>query len=92
MGLEKNHLLGIASAWPNTKFRYLLSTTGPFEASDSSEMARIVQQNRSSPGGAITFQLLRRSLNRHVANVVAKKDAKKALSPPFRYASIKLPL
>ncbi|GFX37229.1 hypothetical protein TNCV_995041 [Trichonephila clavipes] len=34
MELERNHLLGIASAWPNTKFRSLLSTTGPFEASD----------------------------------------------------------
>ncbi|GFX19325.1 hypothetical protein TNCV_3014641 [Trichonephila clavipes] len=34
VGLEKNHLLGDASAWPNTKFRSLLSTTGPFEASD----------------------------------------------------------
>ncbi|GFS76234.1 histone-lysine N-methyltransferase SETMAR [Trichonephila clavipes] len=32
--LERNQLLGVASAWPNTKFRYLLSTTGPFEASD----------------------------------------------------------
>ncbi|GFT44713.1 histone-lysine N-methyltransferase SETMAR [Trichonephila clavipes] len=34
VGLEKNPLLGVASAWPNTKFRYLLSTTGPFKASD----------------------------------------------------------
>ncbi|GFX23659.1 hypothetical protein TNCV_3596011 [Trichonephila clavipes] len=34
MGLERNHLLGVASAWPNTKFKSLLSTTGPFEASD----------------------------------------------------------
>ncbi|GFU14699.1 hypothetical protein TNCV_3607761, partial [Trichonephila clavipes] len=34
VGLERNHLLGDASAWPNTKFRSLLSTTGPFEASD----------------------------------------------------------
>ncbi|GFW36492.1 hypothetical protein TNCV_1344531 [Trichonephila clavipes] len=32
--LEGNHLIGVASAWPNTKFRSLLSTTGPFEASD----------------------------------------------------------
>ncbi|GFW94425.1 hypothetical protein TNCV_2701461 [Trichonephila clavipes] len=39
MGLEKNHLLGVASAWPNTKFRSLLSTTGPFEASDWPELA-----------------------------------------------------
>ncbi|GFU45228.1 putative DD34D transposase [Trichonephila clavipes] len=31
--LEMNHLLGVASAWPNTKFKYLLSTIGPFEAS-----------------------------------------------------------
>ncbi|GFW39316.1 histone-lysine N-methyltransferase SETMAR [Trichonephila clavipes] len=39
VGLERNHLLGDASAWPNTKFRSLLSTTGPFEASDGPEMA-----------------------------------------------------
>ncbi|GFX18124.1 histone-lysine N-methyltransferase SETMAR [Trichonephila clavipes] len=32
--LERNNLLGFASPGPNTKFRYLLSTTGPFEASD----------------------------------------------------------
>ncbi|GFU85179.1 uncharacterized protein TNCV_1554421 [Trichonephila clavipes] len=43
VGLERNHLLGVASAWPNTKFRYLLSTTGLFEASDLPEMARIGQ-------------------------------------------------
>ncbi|GFU49219.1 hypothetical protein TNCV_2675121 [Trichonephila clavipes] len=34
VGLERNNLLRVASAWPNTKFRSLLSTTGPFEASD----------------------------------------------------------
>ncbi|GFW60645.1 histone-lysine N-methyltransferase SETMAR [Trichonephila clavipes] len=34
VGLEKNHLLSVASLWPNTKFRSLLSTTGPFEGSD----------------------------------------------------------
>ncbi|GFY10320.1 hypothetical protein TNCV_2629991 [Trichonephila clavipes] len=34
VGLEMIHLLGVASAWPNTKFRSLLSTTGSFEASD----------------------------------------------------------
>ncbi|GFV68847.1 hypothetical protein TNCV_1985121 [Trichonephila clavipes] len=45
-GLERNHLLGDASAWPNTKFRSLLSTTGPFEASDCPEMAKIGQQKR----------------------------------------------
>ncbi|GFX83564.1 hypothetical protein TNCV_325131 [Trichonephila clavipes] len=42
--LERNHLLRVASAWPNTKFRSLLSTTGPFEDSDQSETARIGQQ------------------------------------------------
>ncbi|GFU08465.1 hypothetical protein TNCV_2495551 [Trichonephila clavipes] len=31
---------------PNTKLRYLLSTTGPFEASDQPETARIGQQKR----------------------------------------------
>ncbi|GFV12607.1 hypothetical protein TNCV_4425601 [Trichonephila clavipes] len=31
-GLERNNLLGVVSAWPDTKFRYLLSTIGPFEA------------------------------------------------------------
>ncbi|GFX03836.1 mariner transposase [Trichonephila clavipes] len=39
VGLERNHLLGVASAWPNTKFRSLLLTTGPFEAGDRPEMA-----------------------------------------------------
>ncbi|GFW67977.1 uncharacterized protein TNCV_1617381 [Trichonephila clavipes] len=34
VGLERNNLLGVASVWPNTKFRSLLSTTVPFEASD----------------------------------------------------------
>ncbi|GFU61000.1 hypothetical protein TNCV_4436311 [Trichonephila clavipes] len=33
-GLEMNHLLEVASVWPNTNFRSLLSTTGPFEVSD----------------------------------------------------------
>ncbi|GFU99142.1 hypothetical protein TNCV_1228561 [Trichonephila clavipes] len=37
---------GVADAWPNTKFGYLLTTTGPLEASDSPEMARIGQQKR----------------------------------------------
>ncbi|GFS68478.1 transposable element Tc1 transposase [Trichonephila clavipes] len=32
VGLERNHLLEVVSAWPNSKFRSLLSTTGPFEA------------------------------------------------------------
>ncbi|GFW36028.1 hypothetical protein TNCV_4928921 [Trichonephila clavipes] len=31
--LEINNLLKVASVWPKTKFRSLLSTTGPFEAS-----------------------------------------------------------
>ncbi|GFV60805.1 histone-lysine N-methyltransferase SETMAR [Trichonephila clavipes] len=31
---KRNYLLGVASAWPNTKFRSLLSTTGLFEAND----------------------------------------------------------
>ncbi|GFY25573.1 hypothetical protein TNCV_2486931 [Trichonephila clavipes] len=35
--LERNHSLGVASGWPNTKFRSLLSTTGRLEASDSPE-------------------------------------------------------
>ncbi|GFV35975.1 mariner transposase [Trichonephila clavipes] len=34
LGLERNHLLGDDSPWPNTKFRYLLSTSGGFEGSD----------------------------------------------------------
>ncbi|GFX51617.1 hypothetical protein TNCV_5013211 [Trichonephila clavipes] len=29
-----HHFLGVAFTWPKTKLRYLLSTTGPFEASD----------------------------------------------------------
>ncbi|GFX26948.1 hypothetical protein TNCV_1841201 [Trichonephila clavipes] len=33
-GLERNNLLRVASTWPNTKFKYLLLTSGPFEASD----------------------------------------------------------
>ncbi|GFX61150.1 hypothetical protein TNCV_4565451 [Trichonephila clavipes] len=51
MGLERNHLLGVASVWPNTKFRSLLSTTGPFEASDWPETARIGQQKRCARSG-----------------------------------------
>ncbi|GFS67268.1 hypothetical protein TNCV_2902701 [Trichonephila clavipes] len=43
-GLERNNLLGVASVWPNTKFRSLLSTTGPFVARDWPEAARIGQQ------------------------------------------------
>ncbi|GFV70898.1 hypothetical protein TNCV_3040931 [Trichonephila clavipes] len=33
-GTGKESNIRDASAWPNTKFRSLLSTTGPFEASD----------------------------------------------------------
>ncbi|GFU88115.1 histonelysine Nmethyltransferase SETMARlike [Trichonephila clavipes] len=36
----------VTSTWPNTKFRSLLSTTGPFEASERPEMAKIGQQKR----------------------------------------------
>ncbi|GFX92270.1 DDE_3 domain-containing protein [Trichonephila clavipes] len=32
VGLERNNLLSVASAWLNTKFRYLLSTIGPIES------------------------------------------------------------
>ncbi|GFV48444.1 hypothetical protein TNCV_3027141 [Trichonephila clavipes] len=34
VGLERNHLLGVASAWPNMKFRFLLSSNGSFTTSD----------------------------------------------------------
>ncbi|GFX04454.1 hypothetical protein TNCV_899841 [Trichonephila clavipes] len=44
--MERNHLLGVASALPNTKFRSLLPTTGSFEASDCPEISRIGQQKR----------------------------------------------
>ncbi|GFU94714.1 hypothetical protein TNCV_3386031 [Trichonephila clavipes] len=46
MGLERNYLSGVASAWLKSNFRYLLSTTGTFEASEQPEMARIGQQKR----------------------------------------------
>ncbi|GFX94693.1 HTH_Tnp_Tc3_2 domain-containing protein [Trichonephila clavipes] len=46
VGLEMNHLLRVAFTWIHIKFRSLLSTTGPFEASDLPEMARIGQQKR----------------------------------------------
>ncbi|GFW71083.1 hypothetical protein TNCV_91261 [Trichonephila clavipes] len=39
----------------------------------------------SSPGGATARQLLHRSINRHVSNMVSKIDANLALSPTFRY-------
>ncbi|GFS63180.1 hypothetical protein TNCV_1496261 [Trichonephila clavipes] len=43
----------------------------------------------SSPsGGAKTYQLLQRSINRQVSNRVAKNDTNFALSPTFRYVSI----
>ncbi|GFW70638.1 transposase [Trichonephila clavipes] len=48
-----NHLLGVASARRNTKFRYLLSTTGPLEASDRPELANrrgvVFHQNNARP-------------------------------------------
>ncbi|GFW28378.1 potassium voltage-gated channel subfamily H member 6 [Trichonephila clavipes] len=40
----RDSISGVASVWPNTKFRYLLSTTGPFEASNWPETSRTVQQ------------------------------------------------
>ncbi|GFX45190.1 hypothetical protein TNCV_3432381 [Trichonephila clavipes] len=46
VGLERNHLIGVASAWPNTKFRSLLTTAVPFEAIDCPEMASIGQQKK----------------------------------------------
>ncbi|GFT57154.1 hypothetical protein TNCV_1691751 [Trichonephila clavipes] len=52
----------------------------------------IANNAKSPPGGAIAYQLLHRSINRQVANVVAKKDANLALSSTFRYVSIESPL
>ncbi|GFV85829.1 hypothetical protein TNCV_2004491 [Trichonephila clavipes] len=42
----------------------------------------------SPPGDATAYQLLHRSINRQVANVVSENDANLALSPTFRYVSI----
>ncbi|GFW19163.1 hypothetical protein TNCV_254901 [Trichonephila clavipes] len=37
--MERNHLLGVASAWPKTKLSPLLLTTGTFTVSDFPEVA-----------------------------------------------------
>ncbi|GFV70184.1 uncharacterized protein TNCV_2553281 [Trichonephila clavipes] len=47
-----------------------------------------VSEEKSSLGGAIENQLLRRSNNRQVANVVTKNDANLALSPCFHLIAI----
>ncbi|GFX34776.1 histone-lysine N-methyltransferase SETMAR [Trichonephila clavipes] len=46
--------------WPNTKFRYLLSTTGPFEASDCPESAnrRGVVFHQDNATSVVTRQIL----------------------------------
>ncbi|GFT32251.1 uncharacterized protein TNCV_1035141 [Trichonephila clavipes] len=41
VGLERIHFLGVASVWPNTKFRSLLSTIEPLVASNWSKTAII---------------------------------------------------
>ncbi|GFT75005.1 hypothetical protein TNCV_1638811 [Trichonephila clavipes] len=46
----------------------------------------------SPPGGAAAYQLLHRSINRQIANVVAKNYGNLALSPTFRSVSIESPL
>ncbi|PRD31110.1 UNVERIFIED_CONTAM: hypothetical protein NCL1_24381 [Trichonephila clavipes] len=46
----------------------------------------------SLPGGATAYQLRHRSINRQVANMVAKNDANLALSLTFHYVSIESPL
>ncbi|GFV63568.1 hypothetical protein TNCV_4389331 [Trichonephila clavipes] len=46
----------------------------------------------SPPGVTKAYQLLLRSINRQVANGVAKNDTNLALSPAFGYASIESPL
>ncbi|GFT29352.1 hypothetical protein TNCV_757111 [Trichonephila clavipes] len=47
---------------------------------------------RSPPGSATVYQLLYRSMNRQVVNMVAKNYANLALSPTFRYVSIESPV
>ncbi|GFX07935.1 hypothetical protein TNCV_4162041 [Trichonephila clavipes] len=42
---KESFIMSCFNIWPNNKFRSLLSTTGPFEASDWPEMARIGQEN-----------------------------------------------
>ncbi|GFW72551.1 hypothetical protein TNCV_3797791 [Trichonephila clavipes] len=44
VGLERNHLLGVASTWPNTKFRSVLSTTGLFEAGIDQKLPELVNR------------------------------------------------
>ncbi|GFW83465.1 histone-lysine N-methyltransferase SETMAR [Trichonephila clavipes] len=48
----------------------------------------IVLLQDSPAGGATSYQLLRHSIKRQVAKMVAKNDANLALSPAFRYVSI----
>ncbi|GFV15465.1 hypothetical protein TNCV_4834911 [Trichonephila clavipes] len=47
--------------------------------------------NSSPPGGATSHQLLHRSVNRQVANRVAKNDANLTLSPTMLYVSVESP-
>ncbi|GFV43235.1 histone-lysine N-methyltransferase SETMAR [Trichonephila clavipes] len=61
--LREESLLGVASAWPNTKFRFLVSTTGPFETSDWPELANrrgvvFHQDNARSHTSVVTRQNL----------------------------------
>ncbi|GFV70538.1 adenylate kinase 8 [Trichonephila clavipes] len=50
------------------------------------------QVNSSPPSGATAYYLLHCSINRQVANMVAKNDVNLALLPTFHYISIESPL
>ncbi|GFT22475.1 hypothetical protein TNCV_3274391 [Trichonephila clavipes] len=52
----------------------------------------VPKQACSPPGGTTAYQLQHRSVNRQVANVIAKIDANLALLPTFRYFFIESPL
>ncbi|GFV55521.1 hypothetical protein TNCV_2020471 [Trichonephila clavipes] len=56
------------------------------------EELNALKNHRSPPAGSTAYQLLPRSINHQVANVVTKNDAKLALSPTFLYVSFKSPL
>ncbi|GFX44062.1 uncharacterized protein TNCV_4118581 [Trichonephila clavipes] len=92
--LEDNIRLIIADIRPQMLEKVIENWTSRLDyirASRGSHMPEVIFKI-SPAGGATEYQLLRRSINRQVANVDAKNDANLAVSPTFRYVSIEPPL